>query len=310
MHAAIVEQWGEAPKYTKVEDLPAPNPARDEIRVRIEAVGLHNVVRSRASGRHYSSVSLPHKPGVDGFGTTEDGKKVYFASMQDGATFADEINIGRRNVIPAPEGTDIIQAAALINPGMSAWTSYKLRAKDLPKDFTVLIVGATSASGQLAVHFGRFLGAKRIIAAARGVEALKKLDVDEIIAINSEDPKKTDFSSVGDVDVIIDYVMGPVSTHLLTSLKSSRPVQYIHSGSLSAEADFTFPLAVLRSKDLTIRGNGIGAYSPQQLRAELPALLNALKDAPKQAVKAVPLSEVEKVWGEKSSERVVFMPGA
>lgn len=154
MHQAQVTEWGQAPKYTEVLEPPAPS--ADEIQLKILATGLHRVVRSRAAGKHYSSGTLPHVPGVDGVGQVEDGKTYYFFSFGVGA-MADIVNVPKRNAMPLPDGVDPTQAAGIVNPAMSSWIALKSRTTNLPKDFTVLILGATSASGRVAIPLARSL---------------------------------------------------------------------------------------------------------------------------------------------------------
>lgn len=304
MHQAQVTTWGQPPKYVDVSE--PPRPSDDEVRVKIIAAGLHRVVRSRAAGIHYSSGSLPHVPGIDGVGTTDDGKTIYFTSFGVGS-MAEYVNVPKRSMMPVPEGVDPIQAAGITNPAMSSWAALKLRTSNLPKDFSVLIVGATSASGRVAVYLARALGAKRIIAAARNQAALEALGADENIVL-ADEPGKTDFSTVGEVDVILDYVYGPLALHLLNSLKTAKPVDYIHIGSLSGDMEISLPGAVLRSKPLTIRGSGPGGWSTRDLAAVMPDLLEALKLVPEQPIKVVKLADVESEWNSASSERVVFVP--
>ena len=57
---------------------------------------------------------------------------------------------------PVPEGVDDETAAALPNPGVSAWLSLALRAK-LPPGENVLVLGATGVTGKLAVKIAKLL---------------------------------------------------------------------------------------------------------------------------------------------------------
>ena len=52
MKAAIVVEAGKAPIYG---DFPEPVPAQGEVQVTVSAAALSNVVKSRASGTHYTS---------------------------------------------------------------------------------------------------------------------------------------------------------------------------------------------------------------------------------------------------------------
>src|SRR5450432_757186 len=76
MKAAIVAEAGRAPVFGEFRN-PTPEPGKSVVRA--TASSLSHVTRSRASGKHYSSDSpLPFIPGIDGSGTTEDGRRVYF----------------------------------------------------------------------------------------------------------------------------------------------------------------------------------------------------------------------------------------
>jgi NADPH:quinone reductase-like Zn-dependent oxidoreductase len=304
MHQAVVTQWGQAPKYTEVADLPAP--AEGEVRIKVLAAGAHRVVLSRAAGQHYSSGPLPHVPGIDGVGKTDDGKTVYFSSFDVGS-FSEYVNMDKRRTIPVPDDLDPVQVAGVANPAMSSWMAMKTRTNDLPKDFSVLVVGATSASGRAAIPLARALGAKKVLGAARSKEALEKLGLDEAVVI-AEDPKQTDFAPASDVNVILDYVGGDLTSHLFASLKSHTPIQYVHVGGLSGSDAMSFPGSILRSKNLTIRGSGPGAWSMQDAVRMLPDMIEAMRYVPEQPMKKVKLEDVEKEWNVAGGERLVFIP--
>lgn len=71
MNAPIVVEAGKAPIYDHFEE---PVPAADKVRVTVSAAALSTVVKSRASGKHYSpSENLPFVVGIDGVGRLDDG---------------------------------------------------------------------------------------------------------------------------------------------------------------------------------------------------------------------------------------------
>lgn len=302
MHSAIVTAWGDSPKYTKVA-IPSPEP--DEIPVKVLASGLHNVVRSIASGKHYASGTAPYTPGVDGVGQRlSDSKLVYFISFPGGG-YQEILNVDRRKMVELPEGVDRYQVAGYANPALSSWMALTARTKDLPKNFTVLVMGATSASGKIAVEVARILGAGKVIGMSRSRETLAKVGVDDMIVLE-DDITNTDCSAAAGVDVILDYLYGPVAEHVLSTVDFTRPVQYVHIGGL-AGTEMMLPGHVLRSKDITIRGAGPGSWSREATRPEIPRILNAFKTFKTHEVKVVPLSEIEEHWHNKK-DRVVFTP--
>lgn len=307
INAALVKAFGKPPTYTTIS-LPPPSPS--QIQLQVLAIGLHNVVRSRAAGTHYSSPPLPQIPGIDGIGASEDGTRYYFSAFRSGGSFASRINVERNAAIPMPKELGSIQAAALVNPATSSWMAMKARTTNLPQSFTVLIIGATSASGRLAIPLARALGAKYIIGAGRSASTLSKLSLDSILPI-AEDAASTDFSSLKgvDIDLVLDYVNGPLPTALLSTHKQHKPMQYVHIGTLSGQ-EMTLPGSVLRSNNLTIRGSGPGAWSLAEAAKEMPDLLEALGNVEKQKVKEVSLKDVESAWEQKgnSKGRLVFVP--
>ena len=100
---------------------------------------------------------------------------------------------------------------------------------------------ATSASGSIAICLARSLGGGKVIGVARNLAKLAELDLDETIQLM--DPvEKTDFSNLGDVDVVLDYLFAKPTENLLGSLKSKVPVQYVHIGGLAGlELNFGAP---------------------------------------------------------------------
>lgn len=306
MHTALVTKWGETPKYVEVDTPQVPSPDSGLIQIKLVASGLHQVVRSRAEGTHYSAKTLPHVPGVDGVATTADGKFVYFSTIATGGSMSEVINVPKKDITPFPEGLDPVQAAALLNPAMSSWMAMRTRTFDLPKNFTVLIMGATTMSGTVAIPLVRSLGAAKVIGVARNVTALEALGLDETIQL-MDAAEKTDFSKLGDVDVILDYLWGPPTAHLFNQLASKVPVQFVQVGSM-AGLEANLVSANLRSKNITMRGAGPGAWTFPQLVGEYGNILNALKSVSKQDVRIVKLADIEKVWNEKSAKRIVFVP--
>ena len=306
MHTALVTKWGEMPKYVEVDTPPVPTSDSNFIQVKLVASGIHQVVKARAAGTHYSARTLPHIPGADGIGITAEGKYVYFSTIAFGGSMSEFINLPKAGIIPLPEGLDPVQAAALVNPAMSSWMAMQTRTSNIPKDFTVLILGATTMSGTIAIDIVRSLGAARVIGVARNVPALESLGLDETILLQNP-VDKTDFSKLGDVDIVLDYLWGPPAVHLFNQIASTRPVQYVQIGSM-AGLEANVPSANFRSKSITLTGAGPGSWTFPQLIGEYGNILNALKSVKKQDIRLEKLEDVEKVWTEDSKKRIVFVP--
>lgn len=306
MKAITVASWGAPVTFTADHPSPAA-PSSGQVTLNVLASGLHQLVRQQVTGTHYTTktASLPYVPGADGVGVTPDGQTVYFNSIVQGGAFGETITVPKAATTPIPAGADPVQIAGLINPGMSSWMALKTRTEGLRPGFTIAIVGVTAISGKIAVHFARSLGAARVIGIARNEKDLAAIELDERIALKNN-PEETDYSSLGDVDVILDYLWGPNILALFNALKSSVPTQFVQIGQM-ASSEIPFPGAILREKNITMRGAGPGAWSFPQLGKELPLLLAAVAKLPDMDLKQRKLEDAEAAWAAKR-DRTVFIP--
>lgn len=314
MQAAVVNVLGEAPKY---QSFPDPEVQSNEVLIRVRAAGLHQVVKSIASGAHYSSGGgLPAVPGVDGVGTLPDGRRVYFGgARRPWGTMAELAAAPVTWTVPVPDGLDDDCAAAIANPGMSAWVSMKVRAGLAPGE-TVLILGATGVAGQLAIQTARILGAKRVIAGGRNVAGLTGADVDTVISL--AEPEESIVEALAKevangIDVVIDYVWGRPAELTLEALAkgfklfATHATRFIQVGSMAGR-NINLPAEVLRSVDLTLKGSGFGSASLETIFAAIPALFDqAAAGKLTIDVHQVPLAEVEAAWNQvEKGRRIVF----
>jgi len=314
MKAAVVNVLGQAPQF---QDFADPIAAAGVAVVQMRAAGLHPIVKSIASGQHYSSAGqVPAIPGLDGVGVLEDGSLTYcLAANRTRGTMAELTASVRASCVPLPEGLDPIQAAAIANPGMSAWLSLKSRAA-LAAGETVLVNGATGVAGQLAVQAARYLGAGKVIATGRNAEVLGRLGADAIVPLTNDDAEVSAALAAQaeeGIDVIIDYLWGHPTELLLVALaKAFRPegskrLRLVEVGE-SAGKTIALPGAVLRSIDLTMCGSGFGSVPLAEIMQAIPTLFSLAADGHlKVAVEPVPLEKVEEAWTQvEKGKRIVF----
>jgi NADPH:quinone reductase-like Zn-dependent oxidoreductase len=317
MKAAIVTRANQTPVYVDFRD-PAAQDGCELITVTASA--LFPLTKSRAAGTHYSSSgTFPMVVGVDGVGTTQSGRRVYFSTpTAPYGAMAERTIVPAVNCVALPEDLDDVTAAALANPGMSSIAALKTRA-DLRRGGTVLVNGATGTAGTLAVQLAKHLGAGKVIATGRDAAALQRvaaLGADVTISLlddpqDVEDSFAQQFSGDG-VDVILDYLYGQWAQTLLAAIGRtrgiSRPIRYVSIGGVSAQ-EITLSSAVLRGAPLTLMGSGIGS-------APFPDLINAAGEALSAARSArlyidttpVPLRDVNQTWNtDTGKSRVVFV---
>nr|VUD31794.1 quinone oxidoreductase [Raoultella sp. NCTC 9187] len=185
MKAAVVFELQQGPVWADFAD---PQADEHHLLVDVRAAAISHVVKGRASGKHYSfDGRLPFVVGIDGAGTLPDGQRVYFAFPRaPWGSMAQRAPVAAANCLPLPDTLDDVTAAAMANPGMSAWAALVKRAGFIAGE-TVLINGATGSAGQLAIQIARYLGAKKVIATGRNAQTLAALDADVCINLSADD---------------------------------------------------------------------------------------------------------------------------
>jgi NADPH:quinone reductase-like Zn-dependent oxidoreductase len=303
MRAAVVQGPGQSPVYAEFAEAV---PEAGEGVVTVTAASISQVVKSRASGAHYSSAgAFPFVPGIDGVGRCEDGRRVYFILPRAPfGSMAEKTVVSLKNCVSLPDDLDDVTAAAIAIPGMSSWAAYEERTK-LNAGETVLVNGATGTAGRLAVQIAKHLGAGKVIAIARNVEALESvaaLGADVTIPLGDDaaldDALKDVFSER--VDIVIDYLWGHSAERILRAGAryghDAVPIRYVQIGA-SSGADITLPSAALRSSAIELMGSGIGSIRRDRIVHAINQVLKATVPARLQvAFNAVPLRDVERAW--------------
>ncbi|HSY36636.1 MAG TPA: zinc-binding alcohol dehydrogenase family protein [Acidobacteriaceae bacterium] len=327
MKAAVVQSFTAPPLYTTFDD-PVPNPSAGEVLVNVTAAALHRIVKSLANGTHYGTTGiLPFVPGVDGvgrlqasFGQLPAGTRVLFGSARPPfGTFAEQSLANASMLIPVPDALPDATAAAIANPAMSSAVAL-MRAQFQPGE-SVLILGATGVSGQLAVQIAKSRGAHRVIAIGRNPQALAELTslgADATISLDQSPEALTAAlrnELASGVDIVLDYLWGPPAETLLAAiaqkgLSHAAPrIRYVQIGNM-AGPNISLPAATLRSSGLELLGSGFGSASLDQIRQAILAFFAQIATNPLQfALKTAPLSEVTTLWNTGDhGVRLVFQP--
>jgi NADPH:quinone reductase-like Zn-dependent oxidoreductase len=321
MKAVVVLGPGQRPQYTNFSE-PVAKGGEELISVRASA--LSQFTRSRASGSHYSSDGhFPAVAGTDGVGRTSGGQRAYFVLPEAPyGALAERSLVKAQHCIPLPDDLDDIIAAAIANPGMSAWAAMMERAH-LKAGETVLVNGATGTAGRLAVQLAKYLGAAKVIATGRNEEELeevKGLGADLTIpftlgtlhtfgAKRYEEALMPEFAN--GIDVVVDYLWGESARTIIAaiakSVEDATPVRFVHVGGASGEKSIDLPGAGLRSSPIVLMGSGAKSVRSSALLEAIKSVFKAIIPARLQiATKTVPLSEVEEYWSAPGKPRVVF----
>ncbi|MDR5781507.1 zinc-binding alcohol dehydrogenase family protein [Caballeronia sp. LZ065] len=318
MKAAVVKQAGTQPTWIEFDE---PVASREQGIVKVGASALSRLTRGRASGEHYSSSKIyPFVAGVDGAGRLDDGRRVYFfGPVAPFGAMAERTLVPLDHCLPLADSIDDIDAAAIAIPGMSSWAALTERAKFVAGE-TVLINGATGASGQLAVQVAKRLGAGKIIATGRNramLDRLREMGADTTITLDGDEAalsRAFEAHCAEGVDIVLDYLWGPTARALLIAAarvsEAQRALRFVQIGSMSAQ-EITLPAAVLRSSAISLLGSGLGSVAMPRLFAAMQAVLNAAAEGGLRVeTKAVPMPHLAEHWNDDAGrDRIVFVNG-
>lgn len=324
MRAVTIPQAGAAPVAA---EFPEPPTSAGSPVFELVAAGVHPVVKSRASGAHYSAGDVyPMVPGVDAVARDSDGRLVYTGwTPEPWGTMAERMTAPFG--APIPDGADPLAVAAGMNPAMSGWLPLAARAKEVGALGTVLVLGATGMAGGLAVQAARALGAERVVAAGRSASGLEALAADGVVVASlasggsgaDADPDATMDALAAALDghapsIVLDFLWGPVAEAAFAALGRSRgaderaDIAYVQIGSM-AGAEASVPAALLRSRRLRITGSGLGSVRRERLVATMPHVMQAIADGVL-TPRAVPfgIEDAAAAWAYAGPGRAVVVP--
>jgi NADPH:quinone reductase-like Zn-dependent oxidoreductase len=320
MKAAIITSAGRAPVYGDFNE-PVADDGQELITV--SASALSQFSRSRSSGSHYSSSrTFPSVAGADGVGRTATGRRVYFSLPEAPyGALAEKSLVSSKHCVAVSDGLDDVTAAAIANPGMSAWAALVERAHLQPGE-TVLVNGATGTAGRLAVELAKYLGAGKVIGAGRNESELSELlsrGADTVIPFSlgpslPRGAKQYEQRLIAEfargIDIVIDYLWGESAKTVIVAIakavEDAHPVRFVHVGGASREESVELPGAALRSSAIQLMGSGIKSVPFPKLLDAVKNVFDAALPAKLQIQKStVPLSAIEEHWGAPGKPRVV-----
>ena len=258
MKAVRIPSIGTPPELVEIDD---PERGDGQALLEMESVALNPVDVSTATGRFYGgSPSTPYVAGSEGVGrvleadSMEPGTRVYAARSGHG-TLAERAAVREEWLIPLPDGADPAVAAAFGTAGVAGWLPVTWRAPVRPDD-RVLVLGATGASGLVALQGARLHGAARIVAAGRRPEGLERaaaLGADATVSLDEESlPEAFREAAGGDgPTLVVDPLWG---APVVAALEAAAPrARIVHFGQ-SAGAEASIPSGLVRGKQLDILG--------------------------------------------------------
>ncbi len=214
MQAIRVHQIGGI-EQLKVEDIPVPQPADNEILVKIHAAGVNFIDIYHRTGLY--PLPLPFVPGLEAAGTVEAvGNRVNDFSVGDRVAYSTQLGayaeyavVPAEKVVPVPDGVSLTDAAAVMLQGMTAHylshSTYPLQPGE-----TALIHAAAGGVGLLLVQLAKEIGATVIgtVSTAEKEALAKDAGADHVIRYTETDfeAETMRLTAGRGVDVVYDSV--------------------------------------------------------------------------------------------------------
>src|SRR3954449_6180188 len=211
MRAVIAPDPG-GPEALVVADLPDPVPGRGEVVIAVTATAVNRADTLQRQGFYPPPPGASDVLGLECSGTIAAvGPEVSTWSIGDpvcallsGGGYAERVLVPAGQVMPVPDGVDLVPAGALPEVACTVWSNVFMIA-GLQRDETLLVHGGAGGIGTMAIQLAAALGS-RVFATAGSPEKLRlceSLGAERAISYRDEDFVEV-LGEVGGADVILD----------------------------------------------------------------------------------------------------------
>jgi NADPH:quinone reductase-like Zn-dependent oxidoreductase len=285
------------PNVLRVEEFEVGRPGPNEVRLRIEAIGLNRSEAAFRAGLYPVKPKLPTLIGYEAAGVIEalgDGVQGFAAGdrvcvlptfrLGEYGVYAEQAIVPARSILAAPPGLSTVEAASIWMQYLTALAIIEV-AHATVGDY-VIIRAASSSVGLAAIQLANWAGAVPIAATRRGAKsrALIEHGAKHVIATEESDLVAEVMKITGGkgARIVFDPVGGPYVETLAQSMAedgvlfiygglSGQPTMHPHwpaaLKNLSirgwvASTIWNYPDRFARAKDLILRGLADGHLKP------------------------------------------------
>lgn len=227
MRAYTLKKVGQ-PDVLQVGECKEPEPAGNEVKVKIETIGLNYAEILSRRGQYSWAPPKPYIPGMEAYGevvkvgndvqSIKEGDKVIIGN-QYGA-YAEYNCVPEHLVFPANASLTAEENAALLVNFMTSWIALVKQARVKPGE-SVLIHAAAGGVGTAAVQLAKALGCTVYGTASNEdkLELIRKLGADHAINYAKDDFESYIMEKNGGIDVVLEVVGGEVFKKSVRLLK-------------------------------------------------------------------------------------------
>ena len=255
---AIVIEGGKGPaEALKLGEAPDPIPAPGQIVIRVAAAGVNRPDIIQRNGFYPPPPGAPPTMGLEVAGEVVHAAGRWrvgdtVCALLGGGGYAELAACDARHALPIPRCLTLIEAAALPETVFTVYANV-FEGGTLKAGETLMVHGATSGIGVMAIRMGKAAGAK-VIATARG-----RAKADQALTLGADlgiDATAEDFEAIardaGGVDVVLDMVGGPYFAKNLAALKTGGRIVYIAA---QGGGTLDLPIGALMQKRGQITGS-------------------------------------------------------
>jgi putative PIG3 family NAD(P)H quinone oxidoreductase len=260
------------PEVLRPVQRPLPEPAVNEVRVRVHAAGVNRPDLMQRQGKYPPPPGASDIPGLELSGTIDSvGQAAGTASqwavgdrvcaLVAGGGYAQYAVVPAPQCLPVPAGVDLVAAAAIPETFFTVWTNVFQRGR-LAAGESILIHGGSSGIGTTAIQLSRAFGATVYVTAGSDekCEACERLGAHAAINYKRSDfvAVVSELTSGRGVNLVLDMVGGDYLERNLAALASDgRLVQIgLHGGSRS-----NIDLRTVMQRRLTLTGSTLRTRS-------------------------------------------------
>lgn len=287
MQAILAHEFGGA-DVLKLEDVPDPQAAAGQVRVRIHAVGVNPYDTYMRSGAYAIKPDLPYTPGADAAGVIDQigdgvngltaGDRVYVSGTALGkahGAYAQYAVCTPAQVHHLPGRISFAQGAGLFVPYVTAWRALFGRANTRAGD-TVLIHGASGGVGVAATQFAVAAGATVIGTAGsnHGVAVVKAQGAQHALSHTTAGylDEITSLTGGRGPDVILEMLANVNLDHDLTMVaQGGRVVVIGNRGRVEIDA------RKIMMKDVSVFGLALWGIPADEIRRAHEAIIAGLE---------------------------------
>jgi len=200
----------------ELTEVPDPSPAPGEVLLDVAAAGVNRADLLQRAGNYPPPPGASDVIGLEVSGTVRElgagvtgwrvGDRV--CALLAGGGYATRVAVPAGQLLPAPSGYDLVDAAALPEALCTAWSNLVDVAR-LREGETLLVHGGSGGVGSAAIQLGRALGARVLTTAGSPERTARCEDLGADVAVDHHDDVPAAVAEATDgrgVDVVLDVL--------------------------------------------------------------------------------------------------------